>query len=49
MDDRPYTPTPRVPRPRCRNCNKVLYWDGHLAKWICFAGCGRTYARRTVE
>lgn len=54
MDDddwnRPYTPSPRVNRPRCKACNRKLYWDGFKAKWVCMhESCGKVYARRTVE
>ncbi len=44
-----YTPTPMIPRPRCPNCSKKLYWDGDKAKWVCTAGCGRYYTRRYAE
>lgn len=44
-----YTPTPKVNRPYCPNCEKKLFWDGYKAKWVCFAGCGREYQRGTVE
>ena len=52
--ERPYTPTPRVNRPRCKACGRILYWDGFASsgkgRWVCkHDHCGKVYARRTVE
>ena len=42
--DRPYTPTPMVNRPRCKACNRKLYWDGYNAKWVCMhEPCSKSY------